>query len=243
MDTTRFSELAPAGTTLLLHGVIGSRAYGLDNDASDTDTLAVYAERPEFFLGLQNPDAGSLTKVMHVVDGDDSQAHEVSKFLRLALKANPTCSELLWLQEHLTCTAAGAALVAMRGDLLSAGAVRSAYLGYCQSQVALLRRTQKEKAGRHVMRLALQATTLWKTGELKVRVTDPQRCFDFGRQVMEDPQMAADLVDQLADILTGSTPLPAQANRDRADAWLLDFRREQFRHTLPDSAADGSGGR
>lgn len=232
MDTTSFSELAPAGTTLLLHGVVGSRAYGLDSDTSDTDTLAVYAEEPEFFLGLKNPDAGSLTQVLHVVDGDDSQAHEVSKFLRLALKANPTCSELLWLPEHLTCTAEGAALVAMRGDLLSAGAVRSAYLGYCQSQVARLRRTQKEKAGRHVMRLALQAATLWKTGELQVQVTDPQRCFDFGRQVMQEPQLAAALVDRLADTLTGSTPLPPQANRDRADAWLLSLRREQFRRIL-----------
>ena len=230
--TTQLAATAPAGTTLLINGIVGSRAYGLDNDASDTDTLMVYAEEPTFFLGLQNPDAGSLTRVVHVVDGDDSQAHEISKFLRLALKANPTCSELLWLPAYLGLSPAGAELVAMRGDLLSAGSVRSAYLGYCQSQVARLRKTQKEKAGRHVMRLALQAETLWKTGELHVRVADPQRCFDFGRQVLAEPQLAADLVDRLADALSGPTPLPAQPNRARVEAWLLDFRREQFRRLL-----------
>jgi len=166
-----------------------------------------------------------------VVDGDDSQAHEVSKFLRLALKANPTCSELLWLPEYLDISPAGAELVAMRGELLSAGAVRSAYLGYCQGQVSRLRRNLKEKAGRHVMRLALQAAALWKTGELQVRVSDPQRCFDFGRLVMAEPQLAADLVDRLADTLTGSTPLPAQANRAATQDWLLAYRRNQFRQS------------
>ncbi len=166
-----------------------------------------------------------------MVDGDDSQAHEVSKFLRLALKANPTCSELLWLPEYLDISPAGAELVAMRGELLSAGAVRSAYLGYCQGQVSRLRRNLKEKAGRHVMRLALQAAALWKTGELQVRVSDPQRCFDFGRLVMAEPQLAADLVDRLADTLTGSTPLPAQANRAATQDWLLAYRRNQFRQS------------
>ena len=228
MNATSLDELTPGGSTVLLHGVVGSRAYGLDNAASDTDTMAVYAEDPMFFLGLQNPDAGSLTKVRHVVGGDDSQAHEVSKFLRLALKANPTCSELLWLPEYLSLSPAGAQLVAMRGELLGAAAVRSAYLGFCQSQVALLRRTSKEKAGRHVMRLAMQAETLWTTGELQVRAADPQRCLDFGRDVMQNPQLAADLVDRLAATLSGSTPLPAQANRVLADSWLLNFRRQQF---------------
>ncbi len=55
-------QLALAGTTLLINGIVGSRAYGLDNDASDTDTLAVYAEEPEFFLGCRPPTPAASPK-------------------------------------------------------------------------------------------------------------------------------------------------------------------------------------
>ena len=67
--------------------VVGSRAYGLESDASDTDRRGVYVPPAELHW--------SLYGVPEQLEYDPTQEvyWEVQKFLVLALKANPNVLE------------------------------------------------------------------------------------------------------------------------------------------------------
>ncbi len=69
--------------------VVGSRAFGLDTDTSDTDTRGVYVAPTESFWSLAKPPTH--------VDGPEPEwfSWEVERFCELALKANPNLLEVL----------------------------------------------------------------------------------------------------------------------------------------------------
>ena len=85
--------------------VIGSRAYGLDDDASDTDRRGIYLPPADLHW--------SLYGVPEQIEDDTTRETywELQKFLVLALKANPNVLECLYtpLVENATPLAAGAA--------------------------------------------------------------------------------------------------------------------------------------
>src|SRR5687767_7356952 len=76
--------------------VVGSRAYGLDHDDSDTDRRGVYLPPAEAHW--------SLYGVPEQLENHDTQETywEIQKFLTLALKSNPNVLECLYtpLVEH-----------------------------------------------------------------------------------------------------------------------------------------------
>src|SRR5882762_424379 len=80
---------------ILLRGITGSVAYGLNTPESDVDRHGIFAAPTEKLLSLHCP---PLT-----LDGHDPDLtyHEAGKYVGLALKANPTVTELLWLPEDL----------------------------------------------------------------------------------------------------------------------------------------------
>src|SRR5215210_72196 len=100
----------------ILQGVVGSMAYGLAHEGSDTDRLGIFVAPTYEVAGLDwHP-----SKETRAGDaGGDHTEHEVGKYLRLALKANPTVTELLWLPDHEVATAQGRTLVAIRDRLLA----------------------------------------------------------------------------------------------------------------------------
>ena len=75
--------------------VVGSRAFGLDTDDSDTDTRGVYVAPTEAFWSLAKPPAH--------VDGPEPEwfSWEVERFCELALKSNPNLLEVLHSRELL----------------------------------------------------------------------------------------------------------------------------------------------
>ena len=77
--------------TVLLSGVVGSTAYGLDTPDSDTDRLGIFAAPTVAFHGLHKPQES------HVTTSPDATFHEAAKWVRLALGGNPTVTELVWL--------------------------------------------------------------------------------------------------------------------------------------------------
>lgn len=113
---------------VLLKGVVGSTAYGLNHGGSDIDYMGIFAHDTEEMLGLNEP------KDSVVIKDPDTTLHEAKKFVTLALNGNPSVSELLWLDVYEVMTDLGARLVNMRDLFLSAPRVRSAYLGYATSQ-------------------------------------------------------------------------------------------------------------
>jgi hypothetical protein len=98
--------------------VVGSRAYGLDNEASDTDRRGIYLPPAE----LQ----WSLYGVPEQLENDQTQEAywELQKFIVLALKANPNVLECLYtplveLATPLTEELLAMALVVSLADCLS----------------------------------------------------------------------------------------------------------------------------
>jgi hypothetical protein len=228
--------------TILLSGIVGSTAYGLSHEGSDTDRLGLFAAPTTAFHGLHRPAES------HVTTHPDATFHEAAKWCRLALGCNPTVTELAWLPDDLyeTRTSLGAELIAIRASFLSAPRTRAAYLGYSTQQFRKLEargdgsfssdtRKRTAKHARHLWRLIQQGTDLNATGRLTVRLseTEARMCLDFGERVAAgDLEHARDLIasaerhfDEYGD---GRSALPPRPDESAAEAWLLRVRREFY---------------
>ncbi|GAB2634090.1 nucleotidyltransferase domain-containing protein [Nocardia goodfellowii] len=220
---------------LLLEGVVGSFAYGLDTPASDVDYLGVYVEPTRSFLGLKPPTRDKGTR--HGRDGADATYHEVGKAMGLILSCNPTVTEILWLDEYTVVTDFGSELVGLRSSFLSAQRVRHSYFGYAMAQFRrMLHRRETQglhdprlaKHARHTMRLLWQGYELYTTGELPVRLPDPEPYFEFGRQLTTDSGDAAAkalIAEYERKFDTATTALPERPDEAPLEYFLQRVRR------------------
>jgi uncharacterized protein len=220
---------------ILLSGVVGSTAYGLAGPDSDIDRLGVFAHDTVRMFSLTPPPD------CHVTTKPDCTLHEAAKFVRLALGGNPTASEIMWLTEHETKTPLGGELIAIRGAFTSAKRTRDAYLGYATRQFKkLLARgdgsfdsdipaRRAAKHARHLMRLVEQGYELYTTGNLRIRLEDPQRYLDFGDRVASDPQAAVPfMADAEHRFNRAHTVLPDEPRTGIAQGWLNRVRAEYY---------------
>lgn len=171
----------PAGSELLLVALAGSKAYGTDHPDSDDDLRGVYLAPTADVLSLRPP--------RQTVENDegvepDVVLHELHKFLYLAaVKANPAVLEWLW-SPVLYSTAKGELLLAHR-DLLLSKKVFNTFGGFARGSLEQAKRgvggsrgvkhLKRVKFLLHLVRLMEQGTHLLRTGEMRVRVEDPER--------------------------------------------------------------------
>jgi predicted nucleotidyltransferase len=223
------------GMNLLLEGIVGSTAYGLNTPTSDLDYSGIYVEPTASFLGLHPPMRERATKKGR---GDaDATYHEVGKALYLMLSCNPTASEVLWLDSYLHMTAFGEELISLRSNFLATKRVRDAFFGYAVSQFhRLVERgrfqgsleTRREKHARHTMRVLWQGYELYTTGVLPIRVPDPERYFEFGRRIMTEPEAdsaKALIAEYETKFDAAKTVLPAKADERPIEDFLQRVRR------------------
>lgn len=219
---------------VLLKGVVGSTAYGLAHADSDQDYLGVFAARTKDLLGLHPPKDSQVSK------DPDTTMHEAKKFIGLCLGGNPTVSELLWLEEYEVNTRIGQHLISIRESLLGADRVRNAYLGYAWQQFERLANRggtfsadtakRTEKHARHMVRLVQQGLELYRTGQLTIRVKDPEYVRDMGVKIAEDPQVGHDFMQKAQDDFdVVKTVLPEKASEKEAAFWLERVRIEFWR--------------
>jgi hypothetical protein len=107
--------------------VVGSHAFGLDHDESDTDVRGVYLAPAEW--------QWSLFDAPEQFEDNATQAcyWELQKFLLMALKANPNILECLYSPLVEKVTPLGEELLAMRERFLSR-MVFQTFNGYATSQ-------------------------------------------------------------------------------------------------------------
>jgi len=220
---------------VLLEGIVGSIAYGLDHEDSDTDLLGVYLAPTVDFLGLSVPVGKNDTYVQHK---PDITHHELGKMVRLLLESNPTVTELLYLDSYTQTSEIGNQLIDMRAEFLSAPYVVNAYYGYAMAQFKRLNergnfsstlKNRTEKHARHLLRLLQSGYSLYAHGEMKVRVDDPDEIRTFGAMVAEDPRIAKKTLDhynRLFDVT--ESVLPQEPNRELAGHWLEDVRAKHL---------------
>jgi len=229
---TRGITAADAAVDLYRHViyrvVIGSRAYGLDHDESDTDRRGVYL--PPSALHW------SLAGVPEQLEKEATQEcyWELQKFVTLALKANPNVLEVLYspLVEHVDPLAEP--LVDQR-DIFLSRLVYQTFNGYVLSQFKKLNRhhdkhgTVKWKHAMHLIRLLLAGIATLRGAHVPVRVAEPHRdalleIRDGGMPFHRVDAWRVELHREF-DAAYASTSLPERPDYAKANAILIDARR------------------
>lgn len=209
--------------------VVGSRAYGLDREASDVDRRGVYLPPAELEWSLYGVPE-------QIEDPATDQVYwELRKFLALALKANPNILECLYTPLVEQAGELAEELRAMRGAFLSR-LVYQSYGGYVFSQFKKLeqdlraRGTIRWKHAMHLIRLLLAGITALREGYVPVDVGERREAL----LAIRDGHVAWDEVNawRLAlhkelDAAYAATALPERPDYERANAFLVRARRSR----------------
>ena len=207
--------------------VMGSRAFGLATDTSDTDRRGVFLTPTPLFWRFDKPPT-------HVEGPAEEQfSWELERFCELALRANPNILECLHspLVEHIDAT--GRELLALRGAFLSRQ-VHETFTRYALGQRKKLEvdirthGTPRWKHAMHLLRLLMSARDVLRTGTLTIDVGDQRApLLAVKRGEVPWPQVEswmtrlATETDEAAD----RTPLPPEPDRVRVEDFLIRVRR------------------
>jgi uncharacterized protein len=212
--------------------IVGSRAYGLDNEQSDTDRRGIYLPPAMLHWSLYGiPEQLENKK-------NDECYWELQKFLIVALKANPNVLECLYTPLVETVSPIAQELLDIREIFLSK-LVYQTYNGYVLSQFKKmeqdLRNTGevRSKHAMHLIRLLLSGITVLKEGFVPVRVDDyrSQLLSIRNQEVPWDEvnRWRLDLHGEF-DRAFGSTRLPERPNYEKANQFLIKARRSAIEH-------------
>lgn len=215
--------------------VIGSRAYGLETEDSDTDYRGVYLPSAELHW--------SLFGVPEHLENDATQEcyWELQKFVTLALKANPNVFECLYSPLVEFSTPLGRELIGMRESFLSRVAYQT-FNGYVLSQFKKLQAdlrnhgAVKWKHVMHLLRLLLSGICVLKHGYVPVRVEshrDDLLAIKRGEVAWNDVEAWRQSLHGEFDAALAETKLPERPDYQRADSFLIDARRRALAEDLP----------
>ena len=215
--------------------VIGSRAYGLDDEQSDTDYRGIFLPAAEAHW--------SLLGIPEQLESQATQEHywEIQRFLVLALKANPNVLECLYTPLVEKATPLAAELLAMREVFLSR-LVYQTYNGYVMSQFKKMQadlRNQGAVKWKHVMhliRLLIAGIHVLREGTVPLRADDHRdqlRAIKRGEVPWEETEKWRLNLHQEFDRAHSETRLPDRPDYDRADQFLRKARRLAIEEVLP----------
>jgi predicted nucleotidyltransferase len=215
--------------------VVGSRAFGLDTDTSDTDRRGIYLPPADLHW--------SLYGVPDQLDREETQEQywELQRFLVLALKANPNVLECLYtpLVEHATPLAQE--LLAMRSSFLSR-TVFQTYNGYVASQFKKMQadlRNQgavKWKHVMHLLRLLLSGISVLRHGFVPVKVEEHREqllAVKRGEVAWDETEKWRLSLHKEFDAAAMATTLPERPDYEKANALLVKARRLAMEEALP----------
>lgn len=208
--------------------IVGSRAFGLDEESSDVDVRGIYLPPARLHW--------SLAGVPDVIEkpGADECYWELQRFLVLALKANPNILECLFTPLVEKTGPIADRLLAMRRCFLSRF-IHKTYNGYVLSQFKKLQKSQetggqvKWKHAMHLIRLLLSATAALKTGDLELDVGDHRsRLLQIknGDVPFSEVDAWRLSLQREFDGAIESSPLPERPDYEQANAFLVEARLE-----------------
>ncbi len=207
--------------------VMGSRAFGLATDGSDTDRRGVFLAPTPLFWRFEKPPT-------HVEGPAEEQfSWELERFCELALRANPNILECLHspLVEHVDDT--GRELLDLRGAFLS----RQAHVTFARYAVGQRKKLEADvrnhgaprwKHAMHLLRLLMSARDLLRTGELTIDVGDqrgPLLAVKRGEVPWPEVEAWMTRLAEEAERAAERSPLPAEPDRRRVEDFLVRVRR------------------
>lgn len=237
-------DINDSGKTVDEHGlfdrvifrcVIGSRAYGLDDEESDIDRRGIFLPPADLHW--------SLFSVPEQLENDATQEAywELQKFLILALKANPNVLECLYSPIVETATPLAQELLDMRSNFLSR-LVYQTYNGYVMSQFKKMQadiRNQGQVKWKHVMhliRLLLSGITILREAFVPVQVgehRDALLAIKMGVMPWNEIDAWRVALHKKFDRAFEETQLPERPDYERVDNYLIKARRLAISEELP----------
>jgi predicted nucleotidyltransferase len=203
--------------------VMGSRAFGLATDASDTDRRGVYVAPTPLFWRLTKPPT-------HVEGPAPEQfSWELERFCELALRANPNILECLHSPLVERLSPVGEELLALRDAFLSRH-VHDTFTRYAAAQFKRLRTgsPHRGKPAMHLLRLLLSARDLLRTGELHLDVGHHRErllAVKHGEVPWPDIESWFTRLTAETDAAVRRTPLPPEPDAARVEDFLIRARR------------------
>ncbi len=245
----------------ILRGLVGSTVHGLNvNDGiEDRDEMGVCIEPLEAAMAVWAPFEQFIYRSAAEREGRegarsmagdlDLTVYSLRKWIRLALKGNPTILLLLFTpnDQLVQCDALGSELRALAPAIISRR-VQGPYLGYLQAQRQRLtgERGQKNihrpeleemygfdtKYAMHMLRLGCQGVELLTTGRLSLPMREPERLFllNVRRGKVSEQECltrAGELEQELIDLATTS-PLPEEPDEGRVEKWMIEAYRSRW---------------
>lgn len=226
--------------------VMGSRAFGLATEGSDTDLRGVFLAPTPLFWRFEKPPT-------HVEGPAEEQfSWELERFCQLALRANPNILECLHspLVEYADDT--GRELLSLRGAFLSRR-VHETFTRYAHGQRRRLDadvRTHgapRWKHAMHLLRLLTSARDLLRTGSLTIDVGDGREALlAVKRGEVPWPEVESWMarLTEEGDRAARRSPLPEEPDRRRVEDFLFRTRRASALQAGPyDEVVQGVVGR
>lgn len=213
--------------TVIYRCVVGSRAYGLDNEASDVDRRGIYLPPANLhwsLYGIPEQLENSATQECY---------WELQKFLVLALKANPNVLECLYTPLVEVATPLAEELLQVRQLFLSQ-LVYQTYNSYVLSQFKKMEQDLRNngeirwKHAMHLIRLLLSGITVLKEGFVPVRVENYRaQLLSIRNQEMSWEEVNAWRLDlhHTFDNAFAKTYLPERPDYEKANSFLIHARR------------------
>ncbi|WP_028805239.1 DNA polymerase beta superfamily protein [Streptomyces sp. 142MFCol3.1] len=207
--------------------VMGSRAFGLANDTSDTDRRGVFLVPTPLFWRFEKPPT-------HVEGPAEEQfSWELERFCALALRANPNVLECLHSPLVEYADATGRELLSLREAFLSRQA-HETFARYAMGQRKKLdtdvRRhgAPRWKHAMHLLRLLTTCRDLLRTGELRIDVgeqREPLLAVKRGEVPWERVEAWMSRLATETDEAAAGSPLPYEPDRVRVEDFLVRVRR------------------
>lgn len=210
--------------------VVGSRAYGLDTEDSDTDLRGVYLAPAEMQWSLFG------TPEQFEDNGAQTCYWELQKFLIMALKANPNILECLYSPLVEKTSAIGDELLALRNYFLSQ-MIFQTFNGYALSQFKKLEQDLRNqgsfrwKHAMHLLRLLLTGAAALRENRIPVRVEiHRERLLAVKRGELTWAEVDAWRRELHRDFeaALATTTLPERPDYERVNSFLISARRSQI---------------
>lgn len=208
-----------------LRVVVGSRAFGLNTDTSDTDLRGFYLPPAR--------EVWSLAGVPEQLEYGEECYWEAKKFVLLALKANPNILEVLHSPLVEYASPVARELLDIRRAFLSR-LVYQTYGGYVMGQFKRMEADLRQhgevrwKHAMHLLRLLQSGTQLLQTGELTLNVgPERERLLAVKRGEVAWAELEAWRLELHAefDRAAEQTELPERPDYGVVEDWLLRARR------------------
>ena len=226
--------------------VVGSRAYGLDHDDSDTDRRGIYLAPSDLQWSLFG------TPEQFEYNATQGCYWELQEFLIMALKANPNLLECLYSPTVEKVTSLGEELLALRHPppsppLGERAGVRwfrcfQTFNGYAMSQFKKIEQDLRShgevrwKHAMHLLRLLLSGAATLREGRVAVRVEahrDRLLAVKRGELSWADVDAWRKELHRDFERALAKTNLPERPDYEAANRFLIKARREMAKPTYP----------